>query len=346
MTTTVSLPDPDEVPIEGVAVSGTQVPKRITSHGDGPFRGRIATGRLGYLRVSTLEADAERGGLTAALTAGAPDAQVTVVVQVSGTADFVQNGRAAQVSEGELVVLDPTLPYSIEHPRRSTTQVFQFPRRVLGLTDSDIQRVAGHVIGTGDGVGSVLFPFLIALASTSRSGLVPAVADRLAGHAVDLFATLVAERTRRCGTEPETRGYLMTRVLDHIDRNLGDPDLSPERIAQEHQVSVRYLYRLFEREGTTVSRLIRQRRLEQASRELSRRARVSPTVAAVARRWGFVSPAHFSRAFRAAYGVSPGEWRRLRTSLETSSTPAAGAVSGSWDEDRPLLDVLLVGPAA
>ncbi|MFD0345839.1 AraC family transcriptional regulator [Kitasatospora aburaviensis] len=27
---------------------------------------------------------------------------------------------------------------------------------------------------------------------------------------------------------------------------------------------------------------------------------------------GFVNPAHFSRAFRAAYGVSPREWRALR----------------------------------
>ncbi|MDX2852994.1 AraC family transcriptional regulator [Streptomyces sp. PA03-3a] len=30
----------------------------------------------------------------------------------------------------------------------------------------------------------------------------------------------------------------------------------------------------------------------------------------IARRWGFVSPAHFSRSFRAAYGLSPGEWHR------------------------------------
>ncbi|MEU5391505.1 helix-turn-helix domain-containing protein [Streptomyces tibetensis] len=32
-------------------------------------------------------------------------------------------------------------------------------------------------------------------------------------------------------------------------------------------------------------------------------------VAAVARRWGFTSPSHFSRAFRAAYGTTPREWQ-------------------------------------
>jgi AraC-like DNA-binding protein len=34
-------------------------------------------------------------------------------------------------------------------------------------------------------------------------------------------------------------------------------------------------------------------------------------VSAVAARWGLTNAAHFSRAFRAAYGVSPVEYRRL-----------------------------------
>ncbi|WP_265565499.1 helix-turn-helix domain-containing protein [Streptomyces hygroscopicus] len=52
----------------------------------------------------------------------------------------------------------------------------------------------------------------------------------------------------------------------------------------------------------TVGGWIRRRRLGKCRRELGRPHRARPTVAAVAQRWGFVSPAHFSRAFRAAYG--------------------------------------------
>jgi AraC-like DNA-binding protein len=33
-------------------------------------------------------------------------------------------------------------------------------------------------------------------------------------------------------------------------------------------------------------------------------------VKAIAARWGFTSAAHFSQAFRRAYGFSPGEFRR------------------------------------
>ncbi|WPO75461.1 helix-turn-helix transcriptional regulator [Streptomyces sp. KN37] len=36
------------------------------------------------------------------------------------------------------------------------------------------------------------------------------------------------------------------------------------------------------------------------------------TIAAVATRCGFSSPSHFSRRFRAEYGLTPSEWRRAR----------------------------------
>ncbi|WP_274563575.1 helix-turn-helix transcriptional regulator [Streptomyces spiramyceticus] len=62
-------------------------------------------------------------------------------------------------------------------------------------------------------------------------------------------------------------------------------------------------------EGTTVSRWILHRRLEAGRRELSRPRHAGPSVTAVAHCWGFTSTSHFSRSFRAAYGMSPRERR-------------------------------------
>ncbi|MGN9790455.1 helix-turn-helix domain-containing protein [Streptomyces sp. OZ13] len=314
--TTASVPDRDKVAYWNDAVSRTLVPMTVAPRGDGPFDGRIATDRLGYLQVSTMEADAERVSRTPALIARSSEALVAVGVQVSGTATFVQDGRRAEVGEGDLVVYDTTRPYSFDYPQRFATHVFQLPRRTLGVSDSDIRQVTGNAIGTGDGFGAMLLPFLATLASSSADGYPPAVVDRLAGNVVDLFATLIAERAHPGGTDADARSHLMLRVRDHINRNLGDPDLTPEQIARTHRISVRYLHRLFEGEGTTVGGLIRQRRLEECGRELARRGRTAPTVSAVSQRWGFVNPAHFSRAFRAAYGVSPREWRDLRTAQD------------------------------
>ncbi|MET9930603.1 MULTISPECIES: helix-turn-helix domain-containing protein [unclassified Streptomyces] len=323
--TTASVPDRDKVAYWNDAVSRTLVPVTVTPRGDGPFDGRITTNRLGYLRVSTLEADAGRTSRTPALIAGSSGAPVAVGVQVSGTAVFVQDGRRAEMGAGDLVVYDTARPYSFDHPQRFALHVFQFPRHAFGVSDHDLRQVTGRAVGTGDGFGATLFPFLAALASSPADGHPPAVANWLAGHVVDLFATLITERARPEDTDADARNRLMMRVLDHINRNLGDPDLSPERIAREHRISVRYLHRLFEGEGTTVGRLVRQRRLEECGRELARRGGAAPTVAAVAQRWGFVSPAHFSRAFRAAYGVSPREWRGLHTARDgLVRSPASG----------------------
>ncbi|WP_432088062.1 helix-turn-helix domain-containing protein [Streptomyces sp. bgisy095] len=321
--TTASVPDRDKVTYWNDAVSRTLVPMTVVPRGDGSFDGRITTDRLGYLQVATVEADAKSVSRTPELIAGSSEALVAVSVQVSGTAVFAQDGRRAEVGEGDLVVYDTTRPYSFDYPRRFAAHVFQLPRHTLGVSDGEIRRVTGNAIGTRDGFGAMLSPFLTSLASSSAAGYPPAVANRLAGHVVDLFATLITERAQPGGADAAARSHLMPRVLDHINRNLGDPDLSPESIARKHRISVRYLHRLFEGEGITVSRFIRRRRLEECGRELARRGGTAPTVSAVAQRWGFVNPAHFSRAFRAAYGVSPREWHGLRNAQDGPGPSAA-----------------------
>ncbi|GGR52415.1 hypothetical protein GCM10010282_51600 [Streptomyces roseolus] len=328
--TTASVPDRDKVAYWNDAVSRTLVPMEVAPQGDGPFDGRIATSRLAYLQVSTVEADAGRVSRTPALIAGSSEALVAVGLQTSGTATFVQDGRRAEVHEGDLVVYDTARPYSFDYPRRFAAHVFQLPRRTLGVPESDIRRVTGSAVGTGDGFGAMLLPFLAALASSPADGYPPAVADRLAGNVVELLATLITERAHPGGTDTDAPSHLVLRIRDHINRNLGDPDLSPEGVARAHRISVRYLHRLFEGEGTTVGQFIRQRRLEECGRELARRGGTTPTVSAVAQRWGFVSPAHFSRSFRAAYGVSPREWRNLRTAQDgPGSAPAVAPVPGT-----------------
>ncbi|TXS20420.1 helix-turn-helix domain-containing protein [Streptomyces sp. adm13(2018)] len=324
MVTTDSVPEQDRIAFWHEAVSRTLVPMEVSARGGGPFDGRMATDRVGCLQVTTVEADAQRVSRTRTLIARSPRALVAVGVQTSGTAAFLQDGRRAEVGEGDLVLYDTTRPFSFDYPGRFTARVFQVPRRALGAPDSALRQATGRAIGTADGFGAILLPFLTNLASTAGSHP-PAVATRLSGMVVELFDTLIAEESRSGGPDTDTAGHLVRRVRDHVDRNLLDPDLCPARLAAAHGISVRYLHRLFEGEGITVSRLIRQRRLEECGRELARRGRTAPSVSAVAQRWGFVSPAHFSRAFRAAYGVTPTEWRDLSTTRQAADlVQAAG----------------------
>ncbi|WP_457030602.1 AraC-like ligand-binding domain-containing protein [Kitasatospora sp. P5_F3] len=313
--TTATVAEEEKAAFWEKAVSRTLVPVEVLPRAGQPFEGRLQSHLLGYLRVSTMEADATRVSRTAGLIARSPqpEPQVALGVQATGRAVLVQDGRRTDVAEGGLVLYDTARPYSFDFPEHFRSHVFQLPRRLLGVPESDLRQVAGAAVHPTEGVGSVLLPFLGTLAA-SASSYPASVGDRLAGSVADLIVTLVAQLAGPTAADPSaSNGHLVQRVRDHIDRHLGDPELSPETIARAHHLSVRYLHRLFEGEGVTVSRLIQQCRLAACAGELARRSRTAPTVSAVAQRWGFVNPAHFSRVFRAAYGVSPREWRALRT---------------------------------
>ena len=115
---------------------------------------------------------------------------------------------------------------------------------------------------------------------------------------------------------PESRQQaLMVGIHSFIEHHLGDPQLSPAVVAAADHISVRYLHRLFQQQGSTVSGQIRQRRLERCRRDLAEPALSALPVHAVGARWGFRHAADFSRAFRVAYGMPPGEYRHHANGL-------------------------------
>lgn len=73
---------------------------------------------------------------------------------------------------------------------------------------------------------------------------------------------------------------------------------------------MRYLYLVLERQNIGLGAYIRRRRLDCAAALLRHPGRRDMTIAAVAHACGFYDHAHFSRAFRAATGMTPSQWRR------------------------------------
>ncbi|MET8541854.1 AraC family transcriptional regulator [Kitasatospora sp. NPDC004799] len=139
-------------------------------------------------------------------------------------------------------------------------------------------------------------------------------AEALANATTELVRALLlsaahAEQTVEArSTMDET---LVTRIMAYARAHLADRDLTPERIAAEHAVSLRRLYTLLSGAGISLEQWLIAERLGKARRMLAAARYDRLTVAAVSARCGFSSPSHFSRRFQAAYGVSPSEWRRL-----------------------------------
>lgn len=187
-----------------------------------------------------------------------------------------------------------------------------FPRTLLPVPDNLIKGCIPMRL-TGDrGVGVLLSQFIVGL-TDHATDLQAADRARMATILLDLLTATLAQQ---CGTElpvpPSSRQHaLLLHIHSHITEHLSDPDLSPTSIATACHISTRYLHALFQQQGDTVAGWIRVRRLDRCRHDLADpRLRFLP-VSAIAARWGLADAAGFSRAFRAAYGVTPTTYRRM-----------------------------------
>ncbi|SFU74061.1 helix-turn-helix transcriptional regulator [Pseudoduganella namucuonensis] len=101
-------------------------------------------------------------------------------------------------------------------------------------------------------------------------------------------------------------------ICHSIDLHLGDCELSLAGVARRHNVSPRYVQKIFAQANTCFSQYVRTRRLEQCRKDLSNRLNASLSISEICYNWGFNDLAYFSRAFSAEYGCSP---RAYRTKL-------------------------------
>ena len=109
------------------------------------------------------------------------------------------------------------------------------------------------------------------------------------------------------------RAALTFRAKALIERKLGDAHLNSDKVAALMGISSRYLQDLFHSEDTTVSESIWLRRLEKARRDLLDPLLARESITQIALASGFCDLAHFSRRFKAAYAMSPREYRYLQS---------------------------------
>ena len=293
------------------AVSDTFVPLEVSSPGgDADFRGRLRGCELGSLRLIEVLADPHTAHRTARLVKVAPAGCYKIGVQLRGTSVLIQDGREATLSPGEFAFYDTDRPYTLAFSDPHRMLVLIFPRDMLGLPQSRLAGLtATRLPGETGGLATLIGPFLSQIADLlddtgSRDGI------RLAGNVLDLLGTVLTERLDCVPPDPDTaHRALMLQITAFIEEHLGEADLAPAQIAAAHHISLRQLHKLFHTGGTTVAGYIRQRRLEHCGHDLRDPRCSARPVAAVGARWGYPDPAHFSRLFKASYGMGPRDYR-------------------------------------
>ncbi|MFJ8601865.1 helix-turn-helix domain-containing protein [Streptomyces shenzhenensis] len=304
---TRGLPPADRVAAWERALSEVFVDVEVAVEGGRPWAGELTAERLGALQIATEESGPGTILRSARSVAADPRTHILVRLQLEGTVLLLQDGRTAELRPGLLAFHDARRPYRIVLPRRQRARVLMLPRALLRLEEGQLSALTATAVDeAGGGAAALLLPLLCGLVD-EVAGAQAARRGELARMAAEVLGTLALEQV---GRRPAPA--LWERITASVQDRLQDPGLTPQDIADQHRISLRYLHRLFQTQGTTVNAWIRARRLEAAREELARPGAAHRSIAAVAARWGFTNPSHFSRTFRAAYGMSPVQWRRAQ----------------------------------
>jgi AraC-like DNA-binding protein len=132
----------------------------------------------------------------------------------------------------------------------------------------------------------------------------------IAEHGLDLLAMALRSTSQDRPSLWSANRVSLARLKRVLRQHLRDADLRPSRAAGLAGISVRHANRLLAAEGTSLERLIHALRLEQCRLALQDPALEYQTISEIAFSWGFNDQSHFSRSFRAKFGLPPREWRK------------------------------------
>ncbi|KKB82828.1 hypothetical protein VW29_14820 [Devosia limi DSM 17137] len=219
---------------------------------------------------------------------------------------------AFRVGPGDICFIDCSQPFECEVSGFAMT-VLLVPRDALPSSLSDYL-VHGLVLKADRPATAILAQLMrqtYEMAPSLSHDEAEAAARAAVSLAFDLFKSGLSPKKDLASAPLDLLGAAQAR----IERLLENPELSAAMLQKQLRVSRATLYELFVPNGG-VQAYIRERRLQRCYEILRSNHRPNDTIGTVAFSLGFRSEAHFSRAFKDRFGLSP---RTLRLEARRQS---------------------------
>jgi AraC family transcriptional activator of tynA and feaB len=262
--------------------------------------GAMTFGAIGRLQIGHITASRHRIGLSPELARAERHPVAKVIVQTTGESVYEQRGERVTLAPGDGLVYDVSQPHAITSTETTEHFVVIVPHDLVFGRGVRLDRLSAQRFSARTGVGR-LAADLIHSTFGELATISPACEDDLAASLLSLmFLSFPNETTH--ATEA-----LRYRIESYIRDQIRDPDLSIDMIASALRCSKRYLHMAFAACDQSITDHIWTARLDGCRGDLARRQDL--TISEIAFAWGFSSSAHFSRAFRKRFGVTPTGYR-------------------------------------
>jgi AraC-like DNA-binding protein len=236
------------------------------------------------------------------------------------------DGRLADSTMGRIRIIDMARPYDMTTGAYSYIYVIVPRAQLEGCEDLDCH---GVMITQDSPSGRLLEAHMRMLGE-----VIDRMTIREAEWAAKAVATLIsgailAHAEVATDDMRPVEKMLLASGRQFVEQRLDDVELSPESVRRHLGISRSLLYKVFEPLGG-VSAFIQGRRLDQAFDAILQDRAEQHTLGEIAYRHGFRSDAHFSRAFRSRFGVTPGRLRRLGETARHEGLSALERLDDVW----------------
>lgn len=268
--------------------------------------GTIRSTDLNGVAVTEIEGNRHTVERTPPLTTR-PVCSVMLTFNLFGDSFYYNGATPVSLRASEVAIYDADQPFMLGFSDAMHVVAVSLPRYHLAeagleasFRDLTVVRL-GEDSGTARAAGRLLDVFRAAFQPVQGS-----LRDDLAD---DLVAAAVEGMIDLTGAHRPTADTHYARATAFIDANLADPGLSVAQVAQALNLSQRHLGRVFAARGSSMAEHIQQARLIRAAELLAGAEGERLGIAEIGRCAGFVSASHFSRAYRARYGITPSQAR-------------------------------------
>ena len=273
------------------------------------FGGSIRRGRLATLDLSQVTSRAQHVFRTPRQIAKATEDYFLVSIQTAGTGGVRQDGRETVLRPGDFALYDSTRPYELLFDGDFQQFVLMLPGQLLRSQMRGTEHLTATAVCGRRGAGHLLIGMIETL-WRDIDALEPASADAVADSVRHILVaglrTLPA--AQHCEVSNLTALY-RDQARAYVRQHLRDPRLSVGMVAAGLRLSPSTVHRAFQGEPCSLAHWIWTERLEAIKRDLADPALQRQSVSAIAFGWGFNDAAHFSRAFKERFGLTPREFR-------------------------------------
>lgn len=294
------------------AVSAIYTETAVSLSDQNEFYGRIAWRKIEDIVLSEISSSGQVVTRDSRHIRWAGSELIQINFQLEGEGIVAQDSRQAWTRPGDVVIYDSSRPYEMRFDGPFRQLSVDFPRAMLQARFGRAESLTARSFSGLQGPGRFIYSYVKSLVQDSAPDDL-AIAHRLQNHLVDLLVTAFSgfnQSDKPCASANRT--MTLYRVKTCLNENLRDPELSPTMVARSQGLSLRYLYDLFEDEETTISRYIQHARLDRCRADIEDRTQFGRSLSEIGFSWGFSDSAHFSRAFRSRFAMTPRECRMAR----------------------------------